>query len=668
MSSLFHDLAFTLGALALLLGLLALARLLLLAANRELAAGIPAGALRRSFLIGARFDLIIGAALLLPPTLLQLFSGGDGIRLVCRIWLLASGSLALFFAVLELEFYRHFHTRLNRLFIDYLKEDPQTVTSMIWHGCPVLRYLTLWLALALLCHGGLLGLDRLWPAVSPADGAAAWFIRAPLFTALLLFLLIAVRGTLRQGPPLRWGDAFHSPYLFANHLALNGIFTLVKALSGSRRHKLERRWLGAMPATQARALTRRLLEQPGCEWLNDPEKPILRHQRSRAATRPWRNLVVILMESFSGRFTGALGAESGITPAFDQLAADGVLFDHFFSNGTHTHQGAFATLAGFPNLPGFETLMQQPEGAAPFSGLADHLKPRGLADIYIYNGDFAWDNQQGFFRNQGMSCFIGRYDYEDPEFIDPTWGVSDHDMFNRARQELERLATAEKPFFAILQTLSNHLPFTIPEPLPVAKVEDQGRLNGQLTAMRYADWALGEFFRGIENRKWFAETLFVLLGDHGFCVPQQLTEIDLLRFHVPLLFYGPGLGLGEAFGRRRSTVATQVDVVPTILGLKGETFTHQSWGRDLFHLAPGDPGSGLIKPSGSDPTVALLKGEKLLILPPEGSPARLYRYTLQPEPEAWLHDDPALTRKLTECARAYIGTALRVLRAGQTGI
>jgi len=28
---------------------------------------------------------------------------------------------------------------------------------------------------------------------------------------------------------LRWGDAFHSQHLFANHLALNGTYTLSKA-------------------------------------------------------------------------------------------------------------------------------------------------------------------------------------------------------------------------------------------------------------------------------------------------------------------------------------------------------------------------------------------------------------------------------------------------------
>jgi phosphoglycerol transferase MdoB-like AlkP superfamily enzyme len=63
------------------------------------------------------------------------------------------------------------------------------------------------------------------------------------------------------------------------------------------------------------------------------------------------------MESFATRFTGAVRGHPGITPQFDALAARGAFFMRFFSNGTHTHQGTFATLASFPNQSGHEYLM-----------------------------------------------------------------------------------------------------------------------------------------------------------------------------------------------------------------------------------------------------------------------------------------------------------------------
>ncbi len=55
-----------------------------------------------------------------------------------------------------------------------------------------------------------------------------------------------------------------------------------------------------------------------------------------------------------------------------------------------------------------------------------------------------------------MEKFISRHDYINPVFSDPTWGVSDEDMFNRAAEELVQIQ-ADKPFFAFLQCLSNHL-------------------------------------------------------------------------------------------------------------------------------------------------------------------------------------------------------------------
>jgi phosphoglycerol transferase MdoB-like AlkP superfamily enzyme len=140
-------------------------------------------------------------------------------------------------------------------------------------------------------------------------------------------------------------------------------------------------------------------------------------------TLPIRNVVVILMESFAGHFVGALGGTGDITPHFDKLAKEGLLFDRFFSNGTHTHQGMFATMACFPNLPGFEYLMRTPEGAHKFSGLPQLLSARGYDNLYVYNGNFQWDNQSGFFSNQGMTNFIGREDFVNPVYMDPTWGV-----------------------------------------------------------------------------------------------------------------------------------------------------------------------------------------------------------------------------------------------------
>lgn len=657
------DVSFLIGYFLAYLLLLGVLRGILLLSSFALAEQIPLADLTNSFLVGLRFDLIIASILAVPLALALLLPGGLGSRKLAIIWLGTTGSLSVLAGITEIEFYREFHIRLNSIAFHYLREDTSTVVNMIWNGYPVVAYLLAWLGLSLAYLGALVWLNRITRKLPDTQYRVGY--RIPVFMLILFLVVLGARGTLRSGPPLRWGDAFHSQHLFANHLALNGVFTLAKAAMAENDDTAQDRWLNAMPEELALSTTRQLLLTPTDELLQAKSYPLLRRHRPivRLADAP-KNIVLIMMESFSGAFTGALSRDQGITPEFDKLAAKGLLFDHFFSNGTHTHQGMFASVACFPNLPGHEYLMQQPEGQHQFSGLPALLKPLGFNDAYVYNGHFAWDNQQGFFRNQGMSHFVGREDYVNPVFLDPTWGVSDEDMFNRSIAELNRL-DADTPFFAILQTLSNHTPYALPETLAFEPVTGFGRLNEHLTAQRYSDWALGQFFAKAASEPWFEQTLFVIVGDHGFGLDQQVSDIDLLRFHVPLLLLAPGIQ--SAYGERNHTVGTQIDLVPTIVSLLGKPFTHQCWGRDLLSLPGTDPGIGIIKPSGSDQTVALLRGNQILIKPPNGEP-RSGQYSLYPE-SSYVPDAPGnVDEKAALELSAFIQTALDALTSNRTGI
>ncbi len=467
-------------------------------------------------------------------------------------------------------------------------------------------------------------------------------------------------------PPLRWGDAFKTNHLFTNHLALNGAFTLAKAAQQGLNTNRDNAWLRFMAAPDALAQVREHWLVPTDTLLQPSSYPLLRHSDPHpgAAPSPYQNVVVIIDESFSAQRTGVFGNTKKITPRFDQLAGEGLLFDHFFSAGTHTHQGMFATLACFPNLPHYEYLMQQPEGAHQFSGIIKILSARQYDNLYVYNGDFAWDNQAGFFSAQGMRRFIGRHDFVNPRFSDRTWGVSDEDMFDRAYTELTQLQATNKPYLAVLQTLSNHAPYALPPQLPVEKVLTNGVNDEHLTAMRYNDYALGQFFDKIKQHGGFDNTIFVFLGDHGFGGDEQITDIDLWRFHIPLLIWGKGIQ--EKFGARRSVVGSQVDVAPTIMGLLGGSFDQHCWGRDLLSLPGDDPGRAVIKPSGTDFTVAIVEGEHILVQAPGGA-AQLYSYTINPHMTAQPDPDKVRAEQMRNLLGAYIQTATKALLDNKVG-
>jgi len=666
-------LAYTLLSGFALMVMYTLLRIGLLVYNREMIGDTPASTFIEALFNGMRFDLRLTVYLLIPLMLALFSARAMAARGFFRFWLTLVGSITLFFGLMEMDFYREFHQRLNGLVFQYVKEDPKTVLSMLWYGFPVVRYLLAWAAVTWLLSLVFKGIDRVTRprrefSVSSSSGRsiAPWYLRIGVFFLVLIVAVICARGTLRQGPPLRWGDAYTTDSNFANQLGLNGTLTLITAAKSRMSEDRDNIWKATLPQADAQQTVRDML-LTAHDKLVEPDIAAVRRDFTPPAenTLPIRNVVVILMESFAGHSVGALGSDANITPNFDRLSKEGLLFDHFFSNGTHTHQGMFATMACFPNLPGFEYLMQTPEGSHKLSGLPQLLSAgRNYDDVYVYNGNFAWDNQSGFFSNQGMTNFVGREDFVNPVFSDPTWGVSDQDMFDRGAVELKARQNG-KPFYALLQTLSNHTPYALPENLPVERVTGHGSLDEHLTAMRYSDWALGQFFEKAKKEPYYKNTLFVVLGDHGFGNNRQLTEMDLGRFNVPLLLIAPGMQ--EKFGQRSSIVGTQVDVVPTIMGRLGGQTRNQCWGRDLLNLPEGDKGFGVIKPSGSEQVVAIISGNRILIEPTE-MPAKLLTYTLGAKPHAEEVPDAPDTQELKRKLESFLQTATKSLLDNTAGV
>jgi phosphoglycerol transferase MdoB-like AlkP superfamily enzyme len=264
-----------------------------------------------------------------------------------------------------------------------------------------------------------------------------------------------------------------------------------------------------------------------------------------------------------------------------------------------------------------------------------------------------------------MTNFIGRNDFVNPVFSDPTWGVSDQDMFDRGAEELKAREAKGRPFYALLQTLSNHTPYALPANLPVERVTGHGSLDEHLTAMRYSDWALGQFFEKAKKEPYYKDTLFVVVGDHGFGNNEQITEMDLGRFNVPMLMIAPGLQ--DKFGKRSSIVGTQIDIVPTIMGRLGGDTVHQCWGRDLLNLPAGDLGFGVIKPSGSEQTVALVTGNRILIEPKEMEP-KVYSYELGRTPHAEVMPDAPDVAELRKKLDSFLQTATKSLLDNTAGV
>ncbi|MEO7523141.1 MAG: sulfatase-like hydrolase/transferase, partial [Ferruginibacter sp.] len=108
--------------------------------------------------------------------------------------------------------------------------------------------------------------------------------------------------------------------------------------------------------------------------------------------------------------------------------------------------------------------------------------------------------------------------------------------------------------------------------------------NGQLNAFRYTDFTFRKFIEAAKKEKYFNNTIFVFVGDHGLhgdagdLFPQAFTKQGLLNEHVPLLFYSPAL----LQPKRIKHVASQLDILPSLASVTKQAYTNNTFGRDLF--------------------------------------------------------------------------------------
>jgi phosphoglycerol transferase MdoB-like AlkP superfamily enzyme len=318
-------LAYTLLCALVMMVMFSALRLALLVYNREMILDTPAATFLEAFVNGLRFDLRLVVYLCIPLVLALFSARAMAARGFFRLWLTVASSIALFLGLMEMDFYREFHQRLNGLVFQYVKEDPKTVMSMLWYGFPVVRYVLAWVIGTVILTLAFKGADRATRPRGPFSGGsvssrqvAPWYTRLAVFVVCLLICVVAARGTLRQGPPMRWGDVYTTDSNFANQLGLNGTLSLIAAAKARMGEDRDNIWKATLPQEQAQQVVRDMLLMPD-DKLVDADIAAVRRDYLPPAdkTLPIKNVVVILMESMAGHSVGALGAPGNITPYLD---------------------------------------------------------------------------------------------------------------------------------------------------------------------------------------------------------------------------------------------------------------------------------------------------------------------------------------------------------------
>jgi len=413
-------------------------------------------------------------------------------------------------------------------------------------------------------------------------------LRILYFIFVCSLLALGARGRLGLAP-FNWGVAYFSEYDFANQLALNGVYTLGTSLQDEYEDAFSRSYeeFNFFPGEKAWTEVRKLVKSPNEEFA-DSQNSLARfyHPPFERNENKNYNVVIIFLESWLARYVGALGGKPDVTPFFDSLASQGILFENFFATGTRTNRGLLSVLCSFPSQTG-RSLMKKFGAPRPFKSIASMLKGRGYESIFIYGGDLQFDNMQGFLREVGFKRFVGQFDFPKEKSLGK-WGVPDHIVLDRANEEFSKMG--ESPFLGVVLTLSNHEPFLLPDSsfeLFPSSVPDYKYLN----TYRYSDWALGKFFSEAKKELYFSKTIFILVADHGKVLQSQ-SDMPWERFHIACLFYAPNI-LGEK-PKRITSVGDQTDILPILIGILGKPVLHQSWGKDILSLSQENKGFAMM--------------------------------------------------------------------------
>ncbi len=577
---------------------------------------------------GLRFDLVTLAYLLaLPAAVTPLLNAVRATRRgwwqVLNAYLLLVFGLLVFMELVTPQFIREYDVRPNYLFVEYLKY-PKEVFSMLWVGYKpaLLSVLLLLPALLWLAYRGL--------RLQSARVAQNRLRFAPLlaFTTLVLCAFTA-RSTLDHRPVNASTVAFSSDTL-VNSLALNSLYATANAIY-EMRHEEAGFAYGEVDKRAAVAAVRRSMHLPATAFA-DHDIPTLHRQVATEHRAQPRNLVVIVEESLGAEFVGALGGLP-LTPNLDELAEEGIWFENLYATGTRSARGLEAIVTGFPPTTS-QSVLKLGRAQNNFFTLGDYLKRYGYETSFIYGGEAQFDNMRRFFANNGFDTVIDKHDFVDPSF-EGSWGVADEVVFSFAHAFFQSMPS-DKPFASVLFTTSNHSPWEFPDGRIELYEEPKATVNN---AVKYADYAIGQFMRAAKDSDYWNRTVFLIVSDHNSRVyGADLVPIE--RFHIPGLILGGGVE-----PQRLNRVASQIDLLPTLLSIIGISGQHPAPGIDLTRPdIAAIPGRAIMQ---YGDTQAYREDDKVVILRKE-KPAALFDYVGEQLIRA--PDDDTLLRKAQQFA------------------
>ncbi|MCG2420429.1 LTA synthase family protein [Aequorivita sp. F47161] len=382
-------------------------------------------------------------------------------------------------------------------------------------------------------------------------------------------------------------DAEQFENRYNNEIAKTGIYSFFAAFQNNELSFTN--FYKTLPVNEAFSEVKNEFRKRG-DSLLFPEKELIYRNISNTDSLPEQrpNVIFICVESLSANFLESFGNTENITPTLDSLAHHSLFFTNLFATGTRTVRGMEAITLSIPPTPG-RSIVKRENNQQLFT-IGEVFKQKGYQRNFFYGGDGYFDNMNSFFGGNGFnivdrgrgflldaSITTTRTNIEDEEVtFENAWGIADEDIYNKVIKVADKAHNAGEPFFDFVMTTSNHRPYTYPE----GKIDIPSG-SGRSGAVKYTDYAIGEFLKNAQQKEWYKNTIIIIMADH--CASSAgRQELDVKNYHIPGLM----LNVPNVAAAKVDKMASQIDIFPTLFSLLNWNYNSNLFGTDILQMKP----------------------------------------------------------------------------------
>ncbi len=504
-----------------------------------------------TFLHGSRLDISTTGYYMLLPVLISIpgiWFTGNWYRHFIRWYTYILIIFSSIIVVSDANLYSYWGFRMDYTPMLYLKTPGEAMASV-----SILKIILFFISVILLASLFIYIYNRLIDKIFSGFERIRYWLPGILFMMIILgSLIIPIRGGFGLAP-INAGTVYFSSKMFLNHTAINAIWNVGTSAFTQKPVKNPYKF-GDL--SEAAVLVDSLTTKSGI-----PEKVL-------NTDRP--DILIIVLESFSGYLIGPLGGDSLVTPNFNRYSKEGILFTDFYASGTRTDKAMPAILDGYPAQPA-QSIIKEPKKSQTLPSLVRILIENGYNSAFWYGGEINFANFNSFVIGSGFRSIITKKNF-DPVNYNSKWGVHDHILFKALEDSMN---TVHEPFLKVVLTLSSHEPFTVPME-PVFPGKDN--ITEYMNSVYYADKSLGAFLDWAKGNEWWKNTLIILVADHCARISSDMLNYEQDVFKIPMLWIG---GAVTKKGLRVEKLGSQVDIPLTLLNQMGIKSSFP-FAKDLF--------------------------------------------------------------------------------------